>query len=259
MAGAPHALAAIHDLARPHMKLLLPTVALALLFTSGCDMITIQSDAYNRNDRLAIVSLNLDGLSEGASAGETPEYIAAITAKMLGHSEQLLNRKFRVVKIATLADHYQALSFGEPFAGTYSPSVGNRAMTNFESDRKQAAKAQLSAATVDRLTEALGVDAVAVIYSKWTSALKANSDGIITNKGPGLQIIGQKLMPVVTTSLRIYRRGGDEVFQGREEIVPNKYVQSASTAVSVRESAGVRKACTNAYVEAMTKMVKHVR
>jgi hypothetical protein len=241
------------------MKTPLSVVAASLLFMSGCGMITIHSDAYDRNDRLAIVSLDIDGIREANAGSAIPDYVTGITTALLSHTEQLLDKKFRVVKIATLADKYQQLSFGAPLAGSYSPTVGTQAMANFEPNRKQAVEAKLSAATVEQLTKALGVDAVAVVYSKWSTALKANSDGIITNQGPGLQISGRKLMPVVTTTLRIYRRGGDEVFHGREKIVPNKYVDSASTAISVRQSASVRKACADAYVEAMTKMVKHVK
>ncbi len=241
------------------MKLHLPVVALALFFTSGCGMITIHSDAYNRNDRLAIVSLNLDGLSEGDAGSATPAHITPITNALLSHSEQLLNRKFRVVKIASLADKYAQLSFGQPLGGAYSPTVGAQAMTNFENDRQQAVEAKLSSATVDRLTEALGVDAVAVIYTRWTTARKRSNDGIISNEGPGLQILAYKLRPVVTTSLRIYRRGGDQVFEGREEVVALSYAESASTAQSVRERAKVRKTCTDAYVEGMTELVKHIK
>ena len=237
------------------MKILLPVVALALFFTSGCGTITFQSDAYDRSDRLAIVSLNVAGISSGETGSATPAYITTMTNALLSHSEHLLKKKYRVVKIASLADKYQTLSFGEPLAGVYSPTIGAHAMTNFEKNRV----ASLSPKTVDQLTEALGVDAVAVIYTKWTTQLKRSNDGIITNEGPGVQVMLLKHRPVVTTSLRIYRRGGDQVFEGREQAVAVAYADSADAAKAIRERAKARTACTEAYVEAMTELVKHIK
>ena len=37
------------------------------------------------------------------------------------------------------------------------------------------------------------------------------------------------------------------------------YAESAGTAQSVRERAKVRKTCTDAYVEGMTELVKHIK
>lgn len=241
------------------MKTLCALAASSLLLLSSCGMVTIMSDNYDRNARLAVVSVNLDGLEAGDAGAAPPEHIPPITAKLLDQAEKLLGQKFRVVSAASLADRYQQLSFGARAAGTYTPIVAGKEMVNFTPARDQVVAGKLSADAVDKLVDGLGVDVVAVVYTKWSTSLEKTDLSVVKqNPGRGAEVTVMKLMPVVKTSLRVYMRGGEVVFEGSEQVVAQKYVESADTAVSVAASSSVRDAMVGAYFDGLRELVKQV-
>lgn len=164
-----------------------------ILLVSGCAGSGNVSTISPQVNRVALVSLSVSdwgGTVKFGSVGSenTESLIYSGLEEMVDYTERKLADKWQVAKVSGFIGRPEYRKLGvERTLTAYLPKIGGKDMPIFTQVSKELKSGTISADKAEKLCKALGVDAVALVFSEWTfktggivPTSKAVSKNIIT-------------------------------------------------------------------------------